>query len=369
MPKCNALNNVLSIKLRENVEFTPCCLFENIPINSFPVNKVSFNDFNKNYISKVKSIMENSWHSGCKPCERDEQQGFQSIRKKYSNILSGKEKSIEYLDIFLSNQCNLACKMCNPSHSTKLQRLVDSNPHLLKWYNNANIESSNYDLDTIFKDVNLTNVKAINFIGGEPFITSDLFNFIDFLDEKELIGNITCTVFTNGTFFPHKFLDKIKKFKSVIIVVSVDGIGELSNYIRTGFEWESISKNIDSWIEFKKANNNIYLKLAHTLQAYNIHQFDSIFEFCRRKNLTLEMYPVNIKEYLSYKVLPIEYRQELIESGRLKDQRILNILNKVKFDKVLFDEFKEFTYNMDKASNTSIEKTIPDLFKYFEQHE
>lgn len=365
MPKCKALDNILSIKLKEQLEFSPCCLFNDISINSYPVNKVSFADFTKNHISKVKATMETEWHPGCESCRRDEEQGFQSLRKKYNTQYSGKENSIELLDIFLSNQCNLACKMCNPSLSTKLQKLVDTNPEARKWYNNFKIPSDDYNLENIFNNVDLTKVRGIEFIGGEPFITSDFSNFIDFLEEKDLIKDKTCTIFTNCTFFPVKFLDKLKKFKAVIILISVDGIDDLANYIRTGFEWKTICKNIDAWVDFKKTNNNFFIKMAHTLQAYNIHQFDSIVKFCRQKKLILELFPINAKEYLSYKVLPNKYRQELIESGKLTDPRILEILTKVDFDKDLFDKFKEFTYTMDKVSNTSIEKTIPDLFKHF----
>ena len=369
MPKCNAFDNVLTIKLGKDIEFKPCCLFENRPDESFPVNETSFTDFNKNFISNLKSTMEHSWHPGCKSCEVDEQEGFKSIRNKFNQSLSGKENSIEYIEIFFSNQCNLACKMCSPLNSSKLKSLIELNPHLQKWYGDLEIKSNNYNLESIFKDVDLTKLKTVNFIGGEPFISSDLDDFLDFLETKDLTKNLTCSIYTNSTFFPVKFLDKLKKFKAVIILISVDGINDLANYIRTGFEWETIHKTIDAWLDFKKDNSNIYLKLTHTLQAYNIHQFDSIVEFCKQKKLIMEMYPINVKDYLSYKVLPIEYRQQLIESGGLKDQRILDILNNIEFDKELFDKFKEFTYTMDKALNTSIEKTIPNLFKYFEQNE
>ena len=369
MPKCNAFENLITIKLGKDIEFRPCCLFENKLNESFPVNETTFTDFNKNFISNVKSAMETSWHPGCASCEIDEQEGFRSIRKKFNQSLSGKEKTIEMIEVFFSNQCNLACKMCNPIHSSKLQQLVDLNPHLQKWYGNLEIKSNNYNLESIFKDIDLTELRTVNFIGGEPFISSDLLDFLEFLEAKDLTKNLTCSIYTNATFFPVKFLDKLKKFKAVIILISVDGMGDLANYIRTGFEWETIDKTIDAWLDFKKDNSNVYLKLTHTLQAYNIHQFDSIVELCRQKKLIMEMYPINAKDYLSYKVLPIQYRQQLIENGGLKDQRILDILDNIKFDKELFDKFKEFTYTMDKALNTSIEKTIPNLFKYFEQNE
>ena len=294
MPKCNAFKNLITIKLDKDIEFKPCCLFENKPTESFPVNEINFTDFNKNFISNIESVMETSWHPGCKSCEVDEQEGFKSIRKKFNQILTGKEKSIEYIEVFFSNQCNLACKMCSPMHSSKLQQLIELNPHLQKWYGNSEIKSNNYNLESIFKDVDLTNLKTVNFIGGEPFISSDLDNFLDFLETKNLTKKLTCSIYTNGTFFPVKFLDKLKKFKAVIILISVDGVGSLANYIRTGFEWETIHKTIDVWIDFKKDNPNIYLKLTHTLQAYNIHQFDSVAEFCRQKKIILEIVRIGI---------------------------------------------------------------------------
>ncbi len=59
----------------------------------------------------------------------------------------------------------------------------------------------------------------------------------------------------NASFLPHKFLDALKKFQSIIINVSFDG-GPKSDFgkIRGGGNYESVLKNVEAIVELVKKN-------------------------------------------------------------------------------------------------------------------
>ena len=365
MPKCAALHNHLCFFLNKEIEYRPCCVFKNDEY-SFPIKEMSITQYrNTDYFRSIKTQMEKNWHHGCRTCKDDEHSGIASVRNFYNSQLSGENEDITFLEIALSNQCNITCKMCNQKSSNKWQYLIDTNPKIEKWFDPIKPDFSSANIQSIFNDIDINKVDKIKYLGGEPFVTKELYELISFLCEKNLANNITLFINTNATLFPIKIIDQLKKFKSVVVDISIDGLDDLCNYIRTGFDWKVVSTNINKWIELRNSDNKFYLAGTYTAQAYNLHQDALIRQFAKECNIQLWLNPLHGPEFLSYKALPIEYRQNLINSGILNDPETISVLNKNDFDKELFDKFKEFTYTMDNILNTSIQETIPDLFDYF----
>ena len=65
------------------------------------------------------------------------------------------------------------------------------------------------------------------------------------------IGNTDCQIIvnTNATIVTKPLLDQLKRFKSVSIVVSIDGYSELNDQIRRGSNWKAVVKNIKMFME------------------------------------------------------------------------------------------------------------------------
>ena len=68
--------------------------------------------------------MTDGWAEGCKKCMKEEQRGHNSLREQMNKNFSG-TTDLEYIEISLSNKCNLACKMCAPTYSTLWNKLVE----------------------------------------------------------------------------------------------------------------------------------------------------------------------------------------------------------------------------------------------------
>jgi organic radical activating enzyme len=362
MPKCNALFNQRYIDI--DLRHQPCCKFD---IDSTPVFKITdmtIDEYNNSdWLKDLRSKMERGWHPGCHQCKDDEMNGIPSLRKDYNQVFSGKEDSLECIDIAISNECNITCKMCSNRFSSKWGDVYKKNP-VKELLFDASRQQPKIDIADLFKGVDLSNLTQVKYMGGEPFITPEIHEVIDFLESNGIVENITFKVNTNITYFPKKLVEKLKKFKALEIGLSVDGLGDLCNFIRTGSKWEVVTSVIDEWLNLRKEIRIPRFFLHNTAQAYNLHQFNEIKDFAISKNLHFHYSILHMPSHLSYSALPKEYIQELIDKGKLTDEKLISSAMKSEFNKEWFNNLKILTKKTDEILGTDIETTIPELAKY-----
>ena len=110
----------------------------------------------------------------------------------------------EYLEIPITTKCSLMCKKCS---------------NLIPCYN----KRSDYDINIITESINrflccINNIVFIRVLGGEPFLSNNLYSVLKELLKSNKIQRIE--VVTNGTIVPN---DKkiIKLLKNTKIIVSI----------------------------------------------------------------------------------------------------------------------------------------------------
>jgi MoaA/NifB/PqqE/SkfB family radical SAM enzyme len=260
--------------------------------------------------------------------------------------LTGTLNVIESLEFSPSNKCNLACKMCSPPYSTTWQHMVKKNTLDIEITNNKSLS-----INQVFADVNITNLKLIKYLGGEPFIMPETEKLFKFLDEQNIIQNINFETATNVTVFPKKLLKYLKKFKKVFIEFSIEGIGEVGEYIRYGKSWKIIDKNIKKWLENK--SDNMELSTFTTVQAYNIHHIHEIKEYAKQNDLKFYSSVLRVPEFLSINVLPKKY------IDKIKNKSNEKYLKQYKENKKNRKEFVSYTNTMDTITNLNIKDIMP----------
>ena len=364
MPKCNALYNFCSTNI--NLQHEPCCKFNNKVSPTYKMEDYSFSDYkNSVFVETLQEQMKTGWHPGCHQCEDDEKNGIRSLREFYNEVFSGNINEIEGIELALSNECNLTCKMCSSSFSSKWANVHEKTPiQELKFSNESVKRNDTLSIEKLFDNIDLSNLKVVKYTGGESFITKEVYDLIDFLENSGHCQSIVFKSYTNATFFPKKILDKLKKFKALELGLSIDGIGNVHNFIRSGFEWERVLPVIDQWVEAKNQNSNFRIYIHHTAQAYNLHHFNDVKNFAESKNLYFHYSVLHYPEHLSYSSLPREYIQELIDSGKLTDEKLISSAMRSEFNKEWFEELKIITKKTDAVLNTDVESVIPELAKY-----
>ena len=358
MPQCNALINHLC--LDTDVRFRPCCSFlktqdANIA-GELPWDEYRSSDFYKD----IERQMEIGWHPNCEGCRLDEELSRTSNRMLMNADLSGVPNNLEYVDICLSNECNLSCKMCSPGASTRWEKVLKKNTELSKyWYYQPNTYA-NRNVKDVVSAIDFTKVKNIKLIGGEPFIGNHLASMIELIKQQTIIDQIRLTVSTNCTVFPKDIIHDFVKFKLVLVCLSVDGIGDLCDYIRTGCSWSKVSSVIDKWIDITKQHLNIHLTVCFTLQALNIHQYKTVKEWAEKHNIDFNCELLKHPSELSIYSLPDAYIKSLEDEGFIDDY-LNNLLSADQRHSPL--NLLDLVLSQDTAMGTDIKVTIPALYQ------
>lgn len=355
MPWCNAFDNHMCVSLTGS--WSPCCRFSGN--KGHKIKDYSFIEFkNSEFFKNLKEVSKNTWHPGCIRCKLDEERTNSSYRVFFNNTFSGKQQ-IEFIEINLSNECNLTCRMCSSTYSTSWKKLLKNNNELLKYIDDT--PSIEFDISQILSDIDLTHLKRIKNLGGEPFITPQIRDLFEYLDNRQLIENLIFECNTNCTLFPDKWVDYLKRFKKLQICLSVDGYGPLNDYIRHGKSWDVIEKNIYKWKEFSLQHSNVELDLFATIQAYNLHNIKQLKHFCNSVGIKFTSSVLRFPEYLSINVLPKEYLD------LIKDAENEIYYKSISYKDEEFKVFKEYTKKLDKIHNVNYRDVIPSLEKFMEK--
>jgi MoaA/NifB/PqqE/SkfB family radical SAM enzyme len=357
MPKCNALDNHLCVDT--DVRFRPCCVFRKRSGNTIEAGSLDWNTYNLTFLSDVKTAMETGWHTGCEGCKLDEELGKESQRIQYNQMLTGVNNQLEFLDISFANECNLTCKMCGPPASSKWERLVtkhiDLNTYPYYQLNNY----SGRSVHSIIQSIDFKHVTEIKLQGGEPFIGNNLELMLQEIKSKGSLENISLRTSTNCTAFPKSIITDLLKFKRVSVALSIDGIDELCNYIRTGCSWRKVYKVVKKWIQLASTNPQIDLNVSFTLQALNLHQFLLVKQWAANHSIRFYFDILKAPMELSIYSLPKDYITELDSIGTLDDE-LTRLLVGPSYDPT--NLLKLITIQ-DVAMKTSIKETIPTLHK------
>ena len=362
MPFCSAITNHCCISVKQN--YKPCCRYSDNSSSPYKVENLSFSDYKKTeFFLELEKELQQGWPTGCHRCQKEESNGLTSLRQRYNQRMSGKKDRLEFLELNMSNHCNLTCKMCDNFSSSRWQTVLDTNPKLLVYdFEKGIVKGKDFSIKNIFKDLDLDFLHTVKYLGGEPFVTPELSDLIGFFEQENIIDRINFRCNTNCTFYPRKLIDRLLQFKSVRIDLSVDGVDDLCNFVRTGEHWSKVSSVIDQWLDLAAAHNNITLVLHHTSQALNIHQFDMIKEFAEQRQINFSYSILSHPRYLSFEVLPKEYIHHIIDKKMLRDAKMIDILKNTAYDDDSNKRFKSYIEDTDRILKTDISEVIPDLW-------
>lgn len=366
-----------------------------------------------------KQILSGERPDVCAPCFDLEDQGVESLRQRHINGVIPEARINLYpnaldqltenytmpfefptMEIKLNNLCNLKCRMCNPLDSTSWKDWDE----VKSFYEKEN----NYLVPTVAKLVRvpgqyigpfdntnnwwndferlIPHFRRVEFAGGEPLMDPQHYKILDML--KPYGKNIELKYATNGTtlgiskgrtihdYWPH--------FRSIAVNVSIDGIHDVYNYIRSNSNFSEVERNID---EIKSLPNISRIVGAFTAQAGNILQAaECIDYFINEMGIVFYSHRVSYPNVLSAQVLPQPLKEEAINRLKSVEQRLftfpaitenallekitrqqikdnINYLN-AKDQSHLWLEFLDFNRKLDITRNQSLLDAVPEFAAY-----
>lgn len=375
----------ISITLSGNGDIKPCCVFKGgeHSIHKGDTLDSTWKDFDKLREQFIKGYKPDK----CNQCwKREETLGY-SRRTWYDDKIKiwpetfdlNPTMELRHMDLNFGNTCNLKCRMCGSWGSTawfKEEKLLNEiNPNFNRTViKSPTIIDGNYwdDKKEVFKDL-----ERIDFKGGEPLMQEGMYIFLEYLVEWGYAENITIAYTTNGTQTPDRLKDLWPKFKKIKIIISVEGTGDLYEYIR-GSNVQTIDE-LENNIYWYDKFTNIDGSFNIAIQIYNIFDLNNILEWLQALKTSDRWHknPNSFKfdclvtrpKYLDINVMPIELKREALQKLNQKDYKSLriiksNLLNQ-NTDENNWNLFIDFTKSLDKIRNTDITKVVTELSRYF----
>jgi MoaA/NifB/PqqE/SkfB family radical SAM enzyme len=215
----------------------------------------------------------------------------------------------------LGNECNLACKMCGPTASSRLAvQMIKSGeyagPARMNWTEDET--AWNHVVDYICTTENL---QFVHLIGGEPLMNPRFEQLIDSLLAAKKT-DIYLGFTTNGTMFNHNLMSKLSAFRHVDVGVSIECWGKLNDLVRQGSTTETVLDNIDQYLKYRR-QAHIYVTLRAVPSALTVHTLDELYRWCITRELDVVTNILVEPEYQQIAQLPKEIKQRLIAQYEL----------------------------------------------------
>jgi organic radical activating enzyme len=318
----------------------------------------NFNYINDEYFVNLrKSFLQNQKNDICRKCWNTESSGFESFRNNRNKKYKGHDynTSLQFIDLRLSNKCNLQCKMCSSIYSHKIAEnellvhdlgIAKTGPKAkekLIFYSDYN--NTNY-MDKVFTIIekNKNTIKGLRLAGGEPMIMPEVMKLIDWLVEEKMF-HVELNILTNLTTLNTKLIKKLEKFDSCVVSGSIDGTKKYLEYQRFPVSWKVIQNNIN-----KIQNTKIKFRLNPCWSQLNLLGLSDFIYTMQNYNIEfISIQQVLTPTYLDWRVVPMEYRKKLIQDlkkiqsslPRNFDPGYINFINRIEYEtKILNDTEK-----------------------------
>lgn len=388
-PFTNVFTTTLGIQI-------PCCvMYDNSDMLKFfkeeelyySAEDKSHSDFwHSAPMKRLREAMKNGGDdefldSFCDICKSQEKSGNRSYRQFYisrfkdGNSYAHKKEELEKIiatDSYptfhhsaemnhrIGNVCNLACNMCNGLSSStidkeaiKLGEKTERERTLVKTKNK---------FDEDFEDI-VNKTVELKFTGGEPLIGNRIYETMSLAKNPE---EKTIRIITNATKPVDRFIQESKKFKSVVVNISVEGIGDLNSYIRYPSNWENIISNIEK-LMYHAPHIKVYI--TPTINAINAGRVYEICEYFGNDVLTNGSYVGN--NFYSINSIPEDvknvYLDKLYQYGKYDlVKTVIKYLEKSEYSEYDMYAMLSHIKRRDEHRKTNLLDHVPEWKKHYE---
>jgi sulfatase maturation enzyme AslB (radical SAM superfamily) len=347
---------------------SPCCQFKTK--YESPQSRQNFDQYQTEFKPKlIRELEQGNKIASCSHCWDEEKIGYSSLRLDSNYRYKDADHGLDTydLELRLGNHCNLACIMCS-SHASSL------------WYTELTTKKDIFNtVQSIaghplvepvkpywedpgfleFLRPHLVTARRINVSGGEPLILPMTLEFLELLIElgrTDVILQFT----TNFTRISDRMIEKLKLFKNLDLIISLEGIGLMNEYLRYPSRWAEIEDNIR---RFNASGNVTLRRIHHVLQHTSAYALPPLVEWCQQNNMHLTLTYVQGNQSLTPQSIPPNDLVKFINWARdtsfMTDRlwspiqsAILNLEN-TQFDEELFVQFRQYISALDQSRGTN----------------
>ena len=287
-----------------------CATMENVTDKKG--NRVHMNNdslqkiWNNDYMKDVRLKMKNGEVlKACTKCIDQEARGYKSMRqenneeKNINNINAdgSMDTMPNSMELHFGNVCNLKCKMCGQDYSNQIGKEIlqigEKDKDFLKWVykqsGNVNNWTNNLSVEyTWFRNEKTKNklidyvskhITQLTIIGGEPTVIPEFYELLDYCYKNNTLQDKNITIVTNLTNTNPKMTQWLPKMKAWTIWASIDGLGDITEYIRYPSNFKKVVENLNFYKKLLLESNNGRIVFSPAVQLLNIHQLDDMLKW------------------------------------------------------------------------------------------
>lgn len=332
---------------------TPCCHVSVADDKTWNSVYMTEGLDSKKFIETRDMMRDGVWPAICGTCKSREALGITSPRmyaiEKYDSFTYSEVK-LTSLDIKFTNTCNLMCRMCFPGSSSLIEKFY-TNHERPKFMAKPQSALSNADEKVKYVKTAIENgLEKLKVTGGEPFACKYFMEVLDWCIANKHERKLSLTIITNGTKFSKAVIKKMMKFKTLNVIVSIDGTDAVYQYIRHKSTWEKLCKNMDNLINLKTVmQDRLTISINCTLQSYNLHNIAKLAQYANTLGVEL---------YISTNLLPkdgelsVKWLPDSLIDSAIEELNALNGLG-IEFNKndVITYLSSNKKYNKDKCND------------------
>ena len=268
-------------------QYRTCCMYDK-PLEGEYRNVQEAFDSEGNKVIR-KRMLSGETLPECIKCDLDEEHRRKmvvSYRSQFNERWPKPDGKIRSLEISTSNICNFRCLTCSEHFSNQFGKTIKNELPDPKVYEH---------------------LEHLKILGGEPFLDKRNYEIL----EQAPRSQCELQIVTNGSIYPPENIVKLlHEFKKTTINVSIDGIGEVGEWVRPGMKWKRVERNFRKWKE--QRDYPFFNVHPHfVFHALNAPYFEDFLAWARMpiqwfswdllvspKYLNISYLPDHIKEYI-----------------------------------------------------------------------
>lgn len=219
-------------------------------------------------------------------------------------------------------------------------------------------------------------LREIYFTGGEPLISPEAIEIIDYLIESGVAAQMTVQLNSNCTRIPERWLAALARFGKVDFALSLDGIGDCYEYIRYPARWPQVSANIHKL----KSIPNISMTAVPIMHAYNMLEVVALCRYCDSVGIRFALMEHHGHRHLDLAAMPPAARMLAAERLRgyleseCREENAGTVRGMIRFLETVPDrsspevlrEFMLFTNDLDEGRAQSFRRSHRELLGLIE---
>lgn len=287
-------------------------------------------------IAKVRNIIENDFH--------------------VDEIIS--------LDWFPSNYCNYSCIMCSGGASSS-RKIFE-----IRFQKTTGVSKINAVDQDFFKV--LRQVEIINFTGGETLMQPQVLEMLQYLVDNDMAANKTIFFLTNCSRYPDDIKPYFDRFRKVIFLCSIDGVGATQEYQRRNSVWNNVATNSLRMFHDPKISTvgNFVLTAVNALDVMDfvewmdkngVYDRFTVSPVFRAEHLYIDAMPPRLRDLAMER---IQQRRHLFPRHERFIQAAHDIIASAQFNPRLLEQFREWIQLEDQDSHQPLREAVPEWASY-----